>query len=179
MLDTTDDSALAAAAQRGDREAFRRLIERHYDRIFRVAWRVLGSRADAEDAAQEVAIAIAQKLQHFRQDSRFSTWATAITINRCRDMLRRRKTADALSLAYVERSEADAADGADTALRLAWLEAAMAMLEPALRETVTLVLGEAMSHAEAAAILGCSEGTVSWRMHKARKTLAAMDRSDG
>jgi len=183
MLDTTDDSGLAAAALRGDREAFARLVERHYDRVYRVAHRILGSAADAEDVAQEVAIALAEKLPHFRQESRFSTWVVAIAINRCRDMLRRRKSSAALAERYVVLRAAEEADAADTEARVAWLNEALQGLEPDLRETVTLVLGEALSHAEAGKILGCAESTVSWRMHKARKALQAfgarLDVSDG
>src|SRR3954470_22115710 len=96
MLKTTDDSELVAAAIAGDREAFRRLVERHYDMIYRVAYRYVGSAADAEDIAQDVCIALATKLGRFQNRSRFSTWLVSIAINRCRDFLRRRKSSRAL-----------------------------------------------------------------------------------
>ena len=55
--------------------------------------------------------------------------------------------------------------------RTGWLHEALQSLEPSLRETVLLILGEDLSHAEAAKILGCAESTVSWRVHMARKQL--------
>jgi RNA polymerase sigma-70 factor (ECF subfamily) len=180
MLDTTDDGVLAEAAVRGDREAFRQLLERHYDTIYRVAYRYLGSAADAEDVAQDVCLTLVAKLGRFGNRSRFSTWLISVVINRCRDVLRRRKASNALAERYVAFRAAEEADAADSAARNAWLGEALQSLEPALRETVVLVVAEGMSHAEAAASLGCAENTVSWRMHVARRRLKAlMDTTDG
>jgi RNA polymerase sigma-70 factor (ECF subfamily) len=171
MLKTTDDSALAAAAIAGDGEAFRRLVERHYDMIYRIAYRYLGSAADAEDIAQDVCITLATKLARFNNRSRFTTWLVSIVINRCRDFLRRRKSSQALVEKYAVLRAADEADQEDTDKRSRWLHDALQSLEPSIRETVLLILGEDLSHAEAAKILGCAESTVSWRVHMARKQL--------
>jgi len=179
MLQPTDDSELAAAALRGDREAFRRLLERHYDRIYRIAYRTLGSAADAEDIAQDVCITLATKLGHFSGHSRFTTWLTSIAINACRDFLRRRKSSQELMKKYValRTIEEGSEDDAESCSR--WLNDALANLEPALRETAVLVVAEELSHAEAAKILGCAESTVSWRMHLVKKRLRArMDDGD-
>jgi RNA polymerase sigma-70 factor (ECF subfamily) len=174
MLLNIDDGELAAGAQRGDREAFRRLVERHYDFVFRLARRQLGSPADAEDVAQDVCVALVHKLGQFRGRSRFTTWLAAIVINQCRDAMRRRRSSQGLVERYGVLRAMDEADAADTADRAAWLEAALASLDPALRETVLLVVGEDMTHAEAAEALGCAESTVSWRMHMAKKRLRAL-----
>lgn len=171
MLTTIDDSELAAAAIAGDREALRRLVERHYDLIYRVAYRYVGSAADAEDIAQDVCITLATKLSRFKNRSRFSTWLVSIVINRCRDALRRRRSSQVLVEKYAVLRAAEDADQADTEKRTGWLHAALQSLEPSLRETVLLILGEDLSHAEAAKILGCAESTVSWRVHMARKQL--------
>jgi RNA polymerase sigma-70 factor (ECF subfamily) len=180
MLKPTDDSELAAAALRGDREAFGRLVERHYDMIYRVAYRYLGSAADAEDIAQDVCVTLATRLGNFGNRSRFSTWLVAIVINRCRDFLRRRKSSQALTDSYVALRELDEGDHADDQRRSAWLTDTLQCLEPSLRETVVLVVAEELSHAEAAEILGCAESTVSWRMHMAKKALRArLEEYDG
>jgi RNA polymerase sigma-70 factor, ECF subfamily len=179
MLNAMDDSDLAAAALSGDREAFRCLLERHYDMIYRVARRYVGSAADAEDIAQDVCVTLATRLANFRNRSRFSTWLISIVINRCRDVHRRRKSSEKLVERYVALREAEDADQADTDTRSAWLHATLQRLEPSLRETALLILGEDLSHKEAAMILGCAESTVSWRMHMARKELSArMDDDD-
>ena len=173
MLKPVDDCELVSAARGGDRDAFRRLVERHYDMIYRVARRYLGSAADAEDVAQDVCVTLATRLADFGGRSRFSTWVTSIVINRCRDSLRRRKSSQELSAQYVMKRELEDADQADSERRTAWLREALQSLEPDLRETVLLIVAEEMSHAEAAVALGCAEGTVSWRLHMAKKQLRA------
>lgn len=179
MLSQVDDNVLTAQALAGDREAFRRLLERHYDMIYRVAFRYVGSAADAEDIAQDVCVTLAGKLDRFGGRSRFTTWLVSIVINRCRDMLRRRSASAKLMENYAALREMDAADTADTDERTAWLHDTLQELEPTLRETVLLVVAEEMSHAEAAEALGCAESTVSWRMHQAKKALRArMDQDD-
>ena len=179
MLKTTDDSELAQAAAAGDREAFRRLLEIHYGLIYRIAWRYVGSAADAEDIAQDVCVALATRLGHFDNRSRFSTWLISVVINRCRDFLRRRRSSQALVEKYGVLREAEEADHADTERRTALLREAMQGLDPELRETVLLVVAEELSHAEAGEVLGCAESTVSWRLHVARKRLRArMDQGD-
>jgi RNA polymerase sigma-70 factor (ECF subfamily) len=173
MLKMTDDSELAAAAMRGDREAFRRLVERHYDMIYRIAYRIVGSAADAEDITQDVCITLATKLSRFGNRSRFTTWLISIVINRCRDFLRRRKSSQALIEKYASQRQAEDDDAADTRSRIAWLDATLQSLDQNLRETVVLILDAELTHAEAAKVLGCAEGTVSWRMNEARKQLSA------
>ena len=148
--------------------------------VYRVAYRYLGTAADAEDIAQDVCVTLATKLDRFSGRSRFSTWLTSIVINRCRDSLRRRTSSARLAEQYVALRALEDADKADRVARAEWLNATLQALEPSLRETVLLVVAEEKSHAEAADILGCAESTVSWRMHMAKKALRAqMDDDDG
>jgi RNA polymerase sigma-70 factor (ECF subfamily) len=174
MLAETSDEDLAGAAAQGDGAAFRRLLERHYDRVFRLGYRFLGSRAEAEDAAQEICLALASKIKGFGGRSRFATWLYTVALNHCRD--RRRKGIAALKYesAYVEEGERRQADWADSDKRARWLYRALDRLNPALKETALLVLAEEMSHAQAGTILGVKEATVSWRMHEVKKRLKAM-----
>lgn len=180
MLSQTDDSELAAQAVRGDRVAFRRLLERHYDLIYRIARRYVGSAADAEDIAQDVCLTLVTRLGQYHGRSRFTTWLCSVVINACRDFLRRRKSSEGLLQRYGVLRALGEADQADDAQRTAWLRDALASLEPSLRETVLLVVAEDLSHGEAAEALGCAESTVSWRLHVARKRLRAqLDEDDG
>lgn len=178
MLSQTDDSELARQALRGDRVAFGRLLERHYDMIYRIAYRYVGSAADAEDIAQEVCLALVTKLKQFQSRSRFSTWLCSVVINACRDSLRRRKASQGLVEKFGVLRALDEADQADNDRRNAWLQEALSSLEPSLRETVLLVVAEDFSHAQAAEALGCAESTVSWRMHTVKKRLRARMDSD-
>lgn len=169
-----DDSELAKAARAGDRTAFGQLVERHYDTAYRVALRYTGVRADAEDIAQEVCLALADKIRTFKGKSRFSTWLYRVVVNACRDFARRQSTARTLQENYAVYREMASADTADDKNRTEWLNNALEALEPALRETTILVIGEELGHAEAAEILGCAESTVSWRLHEVRKKLKTL-----
>jgi RNA polymerase sigma-70 factor (ECF subfamily) len=171
MLKPMTDSELAKSAGKGDREAFRRLLERHYDMMHRVALRFTGSAADAEDIAQDVCLALVRKIRGFRGEALFSTWLYRVVVNACRDFARRRATSRALVENYVAYRELDDADHADTGARLDWLQEAFLRLPADLRETVLLVVAEDMTHAQAAQVLDCAEGTIAWRMSAARKRL--------
>ena len=166
------DAELAAAAAAGDRDAFEALLRGHYDRVHGLAWRLTGSRADADDVAQDVCLALAGKIAGFRGEARFSTWLCGITVNACHDLRRRRRSfAGMTEKLAVLAGLAAAPDGRD-AYDAAWINSAIARLKPALRDTVVLVAGEQLSHAEAGEILGIAEATVAWRMHEARRLLA-------
>ena len=66
---------------------------------------------------------------------------------------------------------AAAPDGRD-AYDAVWVKSAIARLKPALRDTVVLVAGQQLTHAEAAEVLGVAENTVAWRMHEVRRLLS-------
>jgi RNA polymerase sigma factor (sigma-70 family) len=167
------DSSLIAAASAGDRDAFAALLERHYDRIHGLAWQLTGSRADADDIAQDVCCALVEKIGGYRGEAKFTTWLYGITFNACRDWRRRRRSFGAFSekLAVLV-GLAEKPDGRDL-YDAVWIKSAIARLKPALRDTAVLVAGQQLTHAEAAKILGIAEATVAWRMHEVRRILAS------
>jgi RNA polymerase sigma factor (sigma-70 family) len=166
------DAELAAASAAGDRAAFDALLRRHYDRMHGLAWQLTGSRADADDIAQDVCCSLVEKIGSFRGESKFATWLTGIVFNGCRDFRRKRRslrhTIDKLTVLAGLTAAPDGRDAYDAI----WLKSAIARLKPALRDTVVLVAGQQLSHAEAAQILGVAENTVAWRMHEARRILS-------
>jgi RNA polymerase sigma-70 factor (ECF subfamily) len=85
-----DDNALAACVQRGDREAFRHIIKRCNQRLFRAARAVVGSDAEAEDVVQEAYVDAYAKLGGFRGESALLTWLTRIVLNEAYGRLRQR-----------------------------------------------------------------------------------------
>lgn len=165
--------ALAKRARMGDRAAFECLLDGHYDMMYRVAYRFTGSREDAEDIAQDVCCALPDKLMAFRGESKFTTWLYRVIVNACRDMQKKRGNQSDLAKRYVDFDALQRAESAEANARVAWLYRQVAALEPALKETALLVLGEDMSHAEAGKVLGCAESTISWRMSEIRKSLKA------
>ena len=171
-MDVTDED-LARAAAGGDGTAFELLLARVYDRLFGLCFRLTGSRAEAEDLTQDICLALPGKLAGYRGDARVTTWLYRVAVNAATD--RRRKAAsyaratDGWADWEVDRqtTATEAAEGRD------WLYGAMAGLSPSLRETLALVLDE-VTQAEAADILGVSEGTVAWRVAEAKKKLREM-----
>lgn len=168
------DAQLVDGALRGDAGAFATLVSRHYDRIYRLGFGVLGARAEAEDLAQDICAALPGKLKGFRREARFTTWLHRIVINAARDRMRRRSAQARASDGWGDVERMRRAEALEAAEVQAWLERAMAALPRDLRETVALVLGEDMTHAQAAEVLEVSQGTISWRMSEVRKSLRAM-----
>ncbi len=168
------DEALAAKARSGDRPALLRLLERHHDTAFRFSYRLLGSRTDAQDVAQEVCIRLVERIASFRGDSRFSTWLYQLVLNACRDHVRRQGRVRDMQRGYAAFHAEDQANWADSDRRLRWLYVALDQLKPDLKETALLILAEDVTQEDAATILGISAGTVAWRMSEVKKRLRAM-----
>lgn len=177
-IEDQGDAVLAAQAQAGDRRAFGALVDRHYDLIFRSAWRWIGDQDDAQDVAQEVCIRLAKAIGSWRGDAALSTFLYALTLNAVRDFQRKRgrerRLAGALQMQALVDVQAEAAD-CDPAQEL-WT--AVRTLPDKQRDAVLLVHGEGVSHAQAAQALGCSENTVSWHIHEARKALKKLLKSE-
>ncbi len=169
------NEGLVEKAAGGCRASFAALIERYYDRIYRLAWRFCGSRTMAEDIAQEVCLKIAAGIRDFRRQSAFSTWVWRITYTTATDRLRagqRMAAAEPSHIVALMDGDADRrAPSPEDALIGAELWHAVRDLPPQQRDAVLLVYGEDMNHAEAAAVMGCQEKTVSWHLHEAKKRL--------
>ena len=104
-----------------------------------------------------------------------STWLTGIALNAARDFLRKRNVRSRTQEKYANVvSLVPQRDESNPVLRH-WLSSALGRLKEDLRETVILVAGEGLTHAEAARILNITENTVSWRMHEIRKILRRND----
>ncbi|WP_282606729.1 RNA polymerase sigma factor [Pelagibius sp. Alg239-R121] len=174
----TSDSALAVQAGNGDAAAFKVLLERHYDGVYRIAFRFTGVREDAEDIAQAVCTSLAGKLRSFKGEARFTTWLYRIVVNAAQDHHRRQSATTRLHESYSVISELMRGAEAETARELRWLYDALQRVGEDLRETAVLVLAEGLTHAEAADVLEIKESTVSWRMHELRKELKALAKAE-
>lgn len=85
-----NDRELVERARAGDHDAFEQLVQQYERKVYITAHRLMGIDADAMDASQEVFIRVYRFLDTFNAESSFSTWLYRITINVCKDMLRRR-----------------------------------------------------------------------------------------
>jgi len=179
MLMETPDEALAAAAALGDREAFAALLARHYDRLLGLSFRLTGSRAEAEDLTQDICCALPAKLALYRREARFTTWLYRVAVNAAHDRRRRAATRTRAAAGWGEWETARREEMAAEQAARDWLSAAMGGLPPELRDTVALTLGEELTQAEAAEVLGVSEGTIAWRMSEVKRRLRAVARAEG
>src|SRR2546421_445288 len=85
----SDEELVRRFVSDGVSEAVAVLLRRHQDRVFGLAYRILGNRADAPDASQEVFVGVFRKARSFRHQSVFTTWLYRLTVNACTDLARR------------------------------------------------------------------------------------------
>jgi RNA polymerase sigma-70 factor, ECF subfamily len=166
------DQTLAAKAAAGDRASFALLASQCYDLIHRMAWRITGSVQDAEDIAQDVCLKLAHAIKSWRGDCRFETWLYRLTYTTAIDQIRAHKRfALAEADNVIALFEGQTSPSPDAGADHDDLWAAVRTLPPQQRDAVVLVYAEERTHAEAADIMGCTEKTVSWHLHEARKRL--------
>lgn len=167
-----DDDALLARMKDDDAAAYRLLVERHVDRAYAIALRVLGNVADAEDVAQECLVKVWTH-RHSWQDgkAKFSTWLYRVVVNRCID-LRRRPTSECLDdVPEPMDDEADSVTRIHRAQVFGRLEDAMARLPEQQRLALTLSYFDDLGNAEIADILDTTVSAVESLLKRGRQTL--------
>jgi len=174
------DADLIRRWKEGEDGAFEELVRRHERRVFGLLMRMMGSREEAEDVAQETFLSLHRHGRRFRGDSRFSTFvyrvAANAALNRRRTLGRSRARIDKFAvrqaagddLPYSPRDPEDATAGAELTNHV---REALEKLSPTLRMPVVLYDLEGLAYAEVAEVLGIAEGTVKSRIHRARQAL--------
>jgi RNA polymerase sigma-70 factor (ECF subfamily) len=167
------DEELVAASLAGDADAFRQLVERHYQMVLKVAYRALGSVPAAEDCAQDVFIKVHQKLRLYRADRPFIRWLHRVTANTVTDAIRRRRNDLSFdTLVHEAPSElGNPAEAAAARERRMAVRGAMASLPGRLRDTIVLQVFHELSYQEIALVLNIPIGTVMSRIHNAKRQL--------
>jgi RNA polymerase sigma-70 factor (ECF subfamily) len=168
----------------GDERAFSMLVERHQTRVFNVAFRVLGDRDDARDAAQDAFLSMLRKLSQFRGDAAFTTWMHRITINSCYDILRKRRRQPMLRLVGDEddpipETGPPVADHADATVDSIDVARALLLIPEEYRVTLVLADIQDVAYEEIARVLDVPIGTVKSRVHRGRIALARAMGLDG
>jgi RNA polymerase sigma-70 factor, ECF subfamily len=188
-LEGLDEGTIVARAQDGDAEAFEYLVDAYQQKLFRLACRLLGDRAQAEDVVQETLVAMWRKLPLLASPGAFGGWLYHVATNRCLDILRKRSThpeepteaeelqrcADARPDTRTPASRTlrgDPAYEAEMSAQLHDLASALETLSPDLRATWLLREMHGHSYTEIAAILKITEPTVRGRLARARQHLA-------
>ncbi len=190
----TDDRRIVDAVLAGDREAFRRLVEREGPLVVAACARVLGDRSEAEDVAQEAFVIAYRSLGSWRADGAFGAWLSRIAVRLAVRRAARRRQVTWLDPLAAEADQAghdrfrttsghDAVDPAHTVLRSerdAQLRAAVAALDEPYREVVALRFFAERSLAEIAEATDRPLGTVKTHLHRGlarlRRALEELDR---
>ena len=172
---------LVSAARSGETRALNQIVRENHGKVFGCAMKMLKDEAAAEDAAQETFIRAWRALDRFDGRSGLSTWLYRICVNVCLTRIRTRKRRQSKEvelrqsrisiLTDPEHPEAGPEESVAGFQLQARLEMALEELPETLRMTVILVLIQGLPHHEAADVLGCSAGTIAWRVHEARRRL--------
>jgi RNA polymerase sigma-70 factor (ECF subfamily) len=172
----TEVRQLVQRCRQGDAAAFDELFNTFQARIYRLAIAILHDVHDAEDVVQDVFVCVLSHINDYRGEAAFSTWLTAIAVNRCRDKLRRRKVREALSLDRL-RGPASGEDLSEVVYRQARRDRLWSLvdrLDDAHRTCVILRYQQGLRCSEVAQVMGLCVGTVYSRLHTARERLRVM-----
>ena len=176
-MDDVEEGRLVELARSGNLEASSELVRRYRDRIYRTIQRFTRNRSDTDDLFQETFLRAFRELRGFSRRSSFYTWVYRIAVNQCLNFLKKKEREEGRE-AFAERlmdSRRPAPGPLESAVAAQELRdrlsGAVDSLPLTYRASFNLVVFQGMTHAQAARVLGCSEKTVSWRMHRARKML--------
>lgn len=173
--------------RRRDEHAFNELVLSYEGQVYRLVWRMLGNRQEAEDMTQEVFVQVFRSIESFRGDAKISTWiyriAMNLTRNRSKYLARRKQNSHAeldgaepeiahngaqgITAGETNRPDWDAMGNQAERIVLECLS----QMEDEFREILVLRDVEALSYEEVAAITGLAPGTVKSRLHRARTLL--------
>jgi RNA polymerase sigma-70 factor (ECF subfamily) len=177
---------LIGRLKKRDEQAFNEIVRLYRDKVFSVVYRMIGSRPEAEDIAQDVFITVFKTVDTFRGESKFQTWLLRIAANQCKNRIKylARRPTDANGLG--EAGEVAAADhagppvtghieGPDTLMEAAEIEALMQRAIGELPEDQRLLVVlrdvEELSYEEIGEITALPEGTIKSRLHRARMAI--------
>ena len=174
-----DEQSLIRRAQQRDQEALTQLYEANFDRIYRYVALKIGDRFEAEDITQQVFINAIKSISRFKwQGTSFSAWLYRIAHNQIVDYLRRKTKRPMVPLekAATKSSSDDPSQTAELNVDIAKVAEAAKKLTKAQQEVISLRFASELSIAEAAEVMGKSEGAIKALQHSAilslRKILA-------
>ena len=169
-----DDAELIVQSRAGDTAAIALLVERHAETVFRIAYRLVGQKAQAEDIAQDVLLKMLSYREGWLSKTSFQVWLRRAVYNRTVDIYRKHRPWQHSDLeAAADRSDGAPAQDAVLVEREteARVTAAVLALPMRQRMAVTLCFYEQMSLAEAGQVLKVSVGAVESLLHRAKAAL--------
>ncbi len=172
-----NDNEIISKVLSGDHQAYALLVNRYQNYVFTLTLRMIKSREDAEEVAQDVFIKAYKYLADFRGASKFTTWLYTIVNNTCISFLRKKK----LEIQSLDNEKVfEVADNQDSGVkanlveqksRVSMVSKAISMLSRDDGEIITLFYKAEQSLEEIAEILGLEINTAKVRLHRARTRL--------
>jgi RNA polymerase sigma-70 factor (ECF subfamily) len=163
--------AVIIAASRGDRAAFTAIVEHYDDRLRTLAFNVLRSSDDLDDAMQDAYVKAYRGLSAFRGSSTLGAWLHRITYTTCLNILRSHARRPAQSDSVLSERAAVGADPAETVAGADAFERLLAAISPEQRAVVVLIDAQGHTYAEASEMLGLPAGTIASRLSSAHARL--------
>ncbi|MFZ1282479.1 MAG: sigma-70 family RNA polymerase sigma factor [Ignavibacteriaceae bacterium] len=171
ILTLDDDFSLIKRFIDGDEAVFAELVKRHKEKVRNIVYLTLSSSNSVDDIAQEVFITVYRHLKSFRFESQFTTWIYRITINKCKDHLRKRNVRRIfLPLSEEEKEPVLESINEDSDIKEI-VRSAIATLPDKLKIPLVLKDLEGFSYQEIADTMECEIGTVKSRIFRARESL--------
>jgi RNA polymerase sigma-70 factor, ECF subfamily len=171
ILNLDDDFSLIKRFIDGDESTFNTLVLRHKEKVRNIIYLTLSSHDSVDDIAQEVFITVYKNLRRFRFESQFTTWLYRITVNKCKDHLRKVKIRSIFSPIKDNDSELGYSSSPETKDIAEIVRDAISKLPEKLRVPLTLKDIEGLSYQEIAETVNCEIGTVKSRIFRAREGL--------
>lgn len=168
------DTDLVSAAKAGDTAAFDHLILRHQERVFAVAYHILGNAEDAADVQQEAFVRAWTKLHGFRGEASFATWLHKIAINMCLAKRKQSRPASSLEEDQAMAVEADPPDCQERLVNAVLVRQLLAEIPAKQRTLLVLREVEGMSIGEIAEVTGSSVEAVRKQLWRIRKLFGGL-----
>ena len=169
----TSDRELMRRVQKRDEDAFTALVTRHQGRLRAVAARLLGSRADAEDAVQRALLQALSKARTYRPEWAVSTWLYRILTNICVDEIRRRRVRQEHGSAGPDLASCGGRGLAESTGTRLDVQRALSRVPTEARLLLVLHYGNGMSYGEMARLRGISVNTVKSQLARGKTILKA------
>ncbi|RMD51176.1 MAG: sigma-70 family RNA polymerase sigma factor [Ignavibacteria bacterium] len=166
-----EDFEIIKRFQNGDESAFRDLVMKHKDKVRNLVYLTLGDNDFIDDISQDVFISTYKKLNDFRFESKFTTWLYRVTVNKCRDYLRKKKVRSIFTPLNEDIHQHSSRMRSENMDIPGFVRKAIERLPEKLKEPLILRDIEGFSYKEIAEKLDVEVGTIKSRIFRARESL--------
>lgn len=171
ILKLDDDFSLIKRFIDGDEDVFNELVRRHKEKVRNIIYLTLSDRDVVDDIAQDVFITVYRSIKNFRFESQFTTWLYRVTVNKCKDHLRR-KNIRRIVLPFRDTKEDPGYEFSPESSDIKEIvRHAISKLPDKMRIPLLLKDIEGFSYQEIAETMQCEIGTVKSRIFRAREAL--------